>query len=274
MEAYPEKFINNSAKLCDFSYSTVNIIFSGITYPSKDFIHKNDYIPHYNFEYITSGKGYTYVEGKKYTLTQGDLSIISPNQTISFNSDPDDPYERMFICPYGSFLDALCSIYKITPPIFIKKADVKSEFQQIIDSMENYTYSEILWNKLIFEIIIKATNVFTNNTLYKPPTTTLIHSYIENHYLEINSLDEIANNLHISKSTVSSAYKKEFGMTPYNHILKKRMSYALSLLKNTSQPISQIAETVKFNSTSFFIKQFKKDFGITPSQYRKRTDTE
>lgn len=134
IDKYPEKFINNSSNLCDFSFSTVNILYSGITYPSPKFIHKNDYITHYTFEYIVSGKGYTYIDEKEYVLTEGTLAITAPNQIISFNSDPKNPYKRMFVCPYGYFMDVICNFYKITPPIFIKKSRRKkrngADYQQ------------------------------------------------------------------------------------------------------------------------------------------------
>lgn len=83
------------------------------------------------------------------------------------------------------------------------------------------------------------------------------------------TLSQLADELFISKRTLSSMVKQRTGMGVHAYQLQKRLETAArQLLNDTDRPISVIAEELGFYDAFHFSKQFKKAFGFSPSQYR------
>lgn len=80
-------------------------------------------------------------------------------------------------------------------------------------------------------------------------------------------VDQFAELLNVSRSSLFTKMKEITGQTPNEFILEIRLKKSLELLK-TEEAVSQIAFSVGFNDPSYFIKQFRKYYGITPGQYR------
>jgi AraC-like DNA-binding protein len=81
------------------------------------------------------------------------------------------------------------------------------------------------------------------------------------------SVDQFAELLNVSRSTLFTKMKEITGQTPNEFILEIRLKKSLELLKG-DDAVSQVAFSVGFNDPSYFIKQFRKYFGITPGQHR------
>ena len=82
------------------------------------------------------------------------------------------------------------------------------------------------------------------------------------------TLHTIANKINVNASYLSSAFKKECNMTLTDYIHKKRIEKALQLLETTNKQVQYVAYECGISDTNYFIKLFKKETGITPSQYR------
>ena len=97
-----------------------------------------------------------------------------------------------------------------------------------------------------------------------------IVDYLDNHYNEKISLDQIARNMYLSPFYISKIFKSETGDTPINHLIRVRMEKARKLLdQNKNASIQDIAICVGYDDAYHFSKLFKKHFGQSPSQYRK-----
>ena len=58
-------------------------------------------------------------------------------------------------------------------------------------------------------------------------------------------------------------------MTLSEYIMMYRLNTAGDLLRETNKSITEIAHACGFNNVSFFIREFKKDYSVTPNKYRK-----
>lgn len=65
-------------------------------------------------------------------------------------------------------------------------------------------------------------------------------------------------------------FDKEVGMTPYKYIYDQKMKFATLKLKNTTQPINEIAFDLGYISNSSFTNAFVKSIGVSPTTYRKK----
>lgn len=92
--------------------------------------------------------------------------------------------------------------------------------------------------------------------------------YIGNHVNKNISVAEIADELHMDRSTLSKKFKRELGFNISTYIMRRKLEEAKSLLHYTDKTISEISEYLCFSSQSYFQNVFKVKYGITPKEYR------
>jgi AraC family transcriptional regulator, arabinose operon regulatory protein len=84
------------------------------------------------------------------------------------------------------------------------------------------------------------------------------------------SVEELAARVHLSKSYFQHLYKELFGCSVIDDIIRGRLEYAEYLLANSAFSVSQISDLCGYRNDVHFMRQFKENAGITPSQYRGR----
>lgn len=92
--------------------------------------------------------------------------------------------------------------------------------------------------------------------------------YIENHYNESILLDDIAASVDMSPKYFCRYFKNYASVSPITYLNSYRIKKACADLSGSDLPVADIACNHGFNDTSYFIKIFKKETGLTPGQYR------
>lgn len=95
-----------------------------------------------------------------------------------------------------------------------------------------------------------------------------VTTYINQHYTEHIKIEDLANMCHLSRTYFISAFKKVIGETPYNYLLRLRISKAKTLLETTDYTIKEIANMSGFQKTNTFTSHFRTVTHMTPSEYR------
>lgn len=94
-------------------------------------------------------------------------------------------------------------------------------------------------------------------------------AYMEEHINQNISLDELAENINLSKFYFNRYFKKHLGMTPHQYFINMRLQNAKKLLVTTDDSIERIADACGFDNVSNFIRLFKQKTGMTPTTFRK-----
>ncbi|MFF2483869.1 response regulator [Paenibacillus sp. NPDC058071] len=98
-----------------------------------------------------------------------------------------------------------------------------------------------------------------------------IRAYIENHFNEKVSLQDLADRFYISRESISRLYKKIFGTNLFNHIIQLKIDQAkLMLMDERHVKVREIVDMLGFTDESHFSKTFKKYTGQSPSAYRNK----
>ncbi|MDD6785671.1 MAG: helix-turn-helix domain-containing protein [Eggerthellales bacterium] len=95
-------------------------------------------------------------------------------------------------------------------------------------------------------------------------------SFIHENYRRHVSLDEAADSLGFSPSYFSRTFKEHMGCTFVTYVNEVRIQAAKSELISTDKDIAEIADSVGFDSVSYFIRVFKRETSMTPGNYRSR----
>jgi len=98
-----------------------------------------------------------------------------------------------------------------------------------------------------------------------------IEQYIMENIKEKLYVEDICKRFFLSKNALYHLFETEFGTTIGKYILNKRIQLSLEALRDTSTPITKVAEELGFNDYNYFIRAFRKQMGVTPLQYRKNT---
>ena len=101
------------------------------------------------------------------------------------------------------------------------------------------------------------------------PIIRNILTFIQANYTNAISIADISANYHISSEYLSRLFKKELGQSPTEYIASLRTKKAAELLKTSNLSITAIAEYVGYPDSNYFVKVFKKHYGMTPSVYKK-----
>ena len=96
----------------------------------------------------------------------------------------------------------------------------------------------------------------------------LIRQYIDEHFSEPITLDTLAQMVHINKYHLVRTFQKEYGITPINYLIERRLEESRFMLKNTNYSASQIVSLLGFSSSSYFSQCFRRKEHMSPSQYR------
>lgn len=97
-----------------------------------------------------------------------------------------------------------------------------------------------------------------------------VRRYIDNHFKENLTLDQLAALVHINKYYLSHTFRKEFDTSPINYLISRRIQESCFLLRETDHSLSQIAQILGFSSLSYFSQSFRRLEDISPMEYRKQ----
>ena len=87
------------------------------------------------------------------------------------------------------------------------------------------------------------------------------------------TLDDLAEAVHLSSSSLYKKMKEYADISPMEYVMKVRLHKAVELLKDDSISVQEVSMAVGFNTHSFFSECFKREFGMTPRQWRLRNVT-
>lgn len=156
-------------------------------------------------------------------------------------------------------------------------AKVATEYNIRLDDISNNNIFELINNfetieekkSFLVKQCSKIIEVRNNEQKQlKKMSVEIVVQYIMNKFHQPLSLTNIADDLHISTSYLSNLIKKELGVSFLTYITNLRMAKAVELLKDRHLAIKEIACRVGFDSEHSFIRNFKKVYGRTPSEYR------
>jgi AraC-like DNA-binding protein/quercetin dioxygenase-like cupin family protein len=107
--------------------------------------------------------------------------------------------------------------------------------------------------------------------LRSEPLLAAVFEFIEGHYREPISLATVAASVGLTPGHLTTVVRRKTGRSVQRWITERRMAEARSLLRQTDLTVEAIATRAGYRQPSFFIKHFRRDHGVTPASWRRRT---
>lgn len=96
-----------------------------------------------------------------------------------------------------------------------------------------------------------------------------VKRYITDHYAELCSAENIANEVNLSPNYLRRKFKEATGQTILEYLTEVRLNKAAELLKTSTLKVKEISVRVGYENISYFTQLFSKEFGVTPNEYKK-----
>ncbi|QYR23952.1 helix-turn-helix domain-containing protein [Paenibacillus sp. sptzw28] len=135
---------------------------------------------------------------------------------------------------------------------------------------KNQGYQTMLIS-LFMELVVYLSRQYDNQE--NDTDSNLMHlasaiSYIEDHYLEPLTLEEVAARSNISVRHLNRIFQSYYQTTPISYLQRLRLERARMLLRQSGLPITKISYECGFNDSNYFTRQFSKAYGLSPKAYR------
>lgn len=95
-----------------------------------------------------------------------------------------------------------------------------------------------------------------------------VFDFVEKNYTEPISVIDMSNHVNMGSDNFYKFFTSIAGISPVNYLIKVRLEKAKELLSETDSPVTEVCFQCGFANVSYFIRQFKKQYGVTPNKYR------
>ncbi|MFU0828314.1 MAG: AraC family transcriptional regulator [Lachnoclostridium sp.] len=224
---------------------------------------------------------------QNFTLREGDVIIINPGAIHSMEAAVGKRliFQADFSLLYG-FKELGTTLSLISPVTVITPENAPNAHERIknllLEIADEYFLDEPLneaaiYSKLIEIFVLIGRNYtanasnFNNNLKKQKEYTELflnICNYINEHYNEDITLDDVADISGYSKYHFSRLFKQYTNVSFYKYLNTKKIENAEKLLMNNELSITEIAHCCGFSSLSAFIRMFKIIKGCTPTEFK------
>ena len=234
----------------------------------------------YTLHIVSRGKGILLKSGgRQYQVSAGQAFLIYPGEETTYRADERDPWQYMWVGFHGFRSEEI-----MQSAGFTKEQPVMScrNMDKLCDTMEELLrYSELNYvNELLrmgalYHLLALVTenssqtypDILKQNTSEKDYVKEAVNLLINSREKTVK-VSDVADELGISRSYLTSLFKREMKASPQQFLMNFRMERAGDLLRSTDRPVGEIAEEVGYADSMSFSKAFRNYFHMTPSEFR------
>ena len=252
--------------------------------PTPHGLHTHTY---YEMLYVLSGAAVITVRGRAYECGPGSLIFLNPFDEHA--SHPLElPYKRYYLLMPITQLKAfhndvlLLSVFRFHGdqfPYAVQVGDLKPRFDSYFSLLMDVqkeggsfadTRMEALMTLILTDIHAMRPDLFIPaNQLSFLPIQDIMND-LDVSFCEPFSLQELANNYHVSAGCLAAHFRRAVGISPMQYVTQSRMQRARLLLLSSELSIAAIAGQCGYPDVSNFVRRFRLQFQQTPLQFRQK----
>ncbi len=266
---------------------TIDKLYSTYSYfHSKDFVFSGEYHDAWELVYVYSGNVIIETPEYKFSLSKNQAFLHSPNERHKIRSNNvccsllifsfDCSCEEVYSISHKPLnISPLLSNYLITAleeglaclsgknNIPVRNLPVKFASEQVIKNTLELTLISLIRSNSCAD----TSNLIQKNAISNDQIVNLVLDYFKEHIREKILLKDLSASVGYSSSHLSAIFQKATGMSIKAYLNKLRIDTAKELIANQNMSIQQISDYLNFDSVQYFSLRFKKETGLTPSQY-------
>lgn len=231
------------------------------------------------FFIVVAGAGNLTCVDKEYKLSVGDMVFIDCHNPYSHTTDPDHLWTLRWVHFYGPTLPSIYNKYCERGGRFVFAPDDSAPFFDIWDELMSIAGSSDYMRDMKINAALSELLVLVMAESWHPEDATKakkkasvadVKEYLDSHYGEKITLDNLATNFFINKYYLTKVFKEQYGQSITNYLLNTRITKAKQLLRFSEKSVEEIGHEVGLGAPHYFSQTFKSVEGVPPSVYRKQ----
>ena len=228
---------------------------------------------------VLNGKGTLQYEGEVYHIAEGDCVFIDCSRAYVHETGAD-LWTLKWAHFYGHGMEGIYKKYcerggtpvfrPVNAAIFEEELDRLYDIAISDDFLRDMKINEVL-SSLLTRIMENSWLPENQKSFSLDRTDTVmreVKEYIDTHYSEKISLDELSEKFFINKFYLIRLFKVRYGDTVVNYQIGQKISAAKRMLRFSDMSIEEIGFNCGFEDANYFSRAFKKIEGSSPSVYR------
>lgn len=250
----------------------------------RDYFTRRRSVKSYLLKVVLDGEGVLDYEGRRYVCRPGSFFWIDCTKPhcyatsaeaerwhvvwMHFLGGPAQSYYEAFVeASQGSPMGALQQPAKIA-------RQIREIIARYVETRNDYC-TDVRVSAMVTNVLAECLAETLQNaprSAGRAPSERIrqVQTYIEAHYTQRMTLDELASRFFINKYHLQKQFSQFMGKSPCEYQNELRIDAAKELLRMTDLSVNSIALRLGFESASYFIQLFKKRESVTPLQYRNR----
>jgi len=244
----------------------------------------------YEIYYLLEGDLSYFIEKETYHLLKGGLVFINENRIHRTTYNPDVLHERIlvelethFVEKMGQLFPSLsfASLLSGHGFVFQLSQDEQKRIEDLLMGIIREQQNKVIGYAESTKILLMELMMFLlqKSVEKEPPLPPIsdtryqkiyeITNYIMCNYQQINSLQDLCDHFYLNKYYLCHVFKQVTGLTVKEYINAIRIKNAKELLTKRKGTITNISQSVGYESVTHFDRVFKEYIGMSPLQYRK-----
>jgi len=229
--------------------------------------------------YVTAGQGTLWFDGMELPLAAGDLFVLPPGRAHRYGACEEDPFSLDWLVMEGGDSTRLAEVVlEWGGPLFAGNpaetahASLKNIFGQLQQSPpESAGVSKQLYGLLVDLLSWIGANFQSPSVAGRRSSIRRALAVIETGLGTTLSVEQLAEAACLSPTYFAKTFRRVLGMTPATYITHARIAAVKEQLIRSEQSLEGLSETWGFSSASHLIRVFKKIEGLSPGEFRRKS---
>ena len=228
--------------------------------------------------FVLYGKGKLHINEHIFQLSAGDAFFIPAGKVSYYQASKEDPWCYAWV----SFLG-------INSQMYLYQLMTSTDDVYIVHGLDNQKYKERIFeiislqgvstsryfqaNGILFQIMAMLFDDinFQESNWGKNSVVDEVKFYLDINYAEKIKLRDVAKSFGIHPNYLTRIFHEKYGISPKQYLISLKLKKARRLLTTTELSVSVISSSLGFDDQLAFSKIFKKEFAVSPSEYRKQS---
>lgn len=248
--------------------------------------HRHQNPDSYEIIQIVSGEGTAFLLDHTYPLKEGMLLLIDAAYLHCISPLDVSHYCRSKLIVDKQYLQGILSAIQAEAVLehlfrshagacfYLSQPQAQNADELFRDMQEASVYEEGKSNLVIASSLIRLLMMCASTAGQSIPSRddklSPVLKYLCTHFSEPLTVDQIAQQTHLSKYHLCRLFHRQTGLTLMQYLYEYRLSVARQELTSTNRPISAIAQDCGFSNSSHFCALFRRREGMPPKEYRKK----
>ena len=233
---------------------------------------------HYLLHFVVRGKGVLKNKNQEYSISAGEGFLICPEETTVYTADEETPWEYYWVGFKGPEAAEILRSFNIDETYPVLRVEeiapttaLFSDMQRVYDTPSHSRYVLMAYLYLMLEQFCqKRDDGMSRRSTAGDSYLDQAVRYINDNYAYDINVEDVAAHVGIDRTYLYRIFMEHVGVSPVRYLLRVRMERACELLSKTGLSVYEVSLSTGYTDTSHFSGTFKKYFGQSPTQYRRK----